>query len=87
MKAYSTLTKQEIDDIVIKGGEELEVLNEMVAEHLEKLELSEEVRRMIHGTHIHNIATIFGGLMTAEEVELFINSMNESEFIDDLDDY
>ena len=33
MKEYSTLTKQEIDIIVIKGDEGFEILNEMVAEH------------------------------------------------------
>ena len=89
MKAYSELSKQEIDNIVLKGGEELAILNEMVAEYLKSLGLTEESRRVIHGTHIHNMATIFGGLMTAEEVELFITSLDDSdiEFIDDTDDY
>lgn len=72
MKEYKQMTQKDINDIVIKGGDELRKLNKEVSEYLERLELSQKAINIIANTDLNNIAECFGGLMTAEEVEQYI---------------
>ena len=47
-------------------------LNEEVMDYLDSLNLSSRAMDVISGTDINVIAEVFGGLITAEEVENYI---------------
>lgn len=71
MKNYENMSMDEIQRIVNKGGDDLLKLNDAVASHLDKLDLSDEVRDMVNQTDIRSLAEVFGGLFTAEQVAEF----------------
>ena len=72
MKEYKKMNQKELNDIINKGGDDLRKLNKEVSEYLESLELSQKAVNIIANTDLNNIAECFGGLMTAEEVEQYI---------------
>ena len=72
MKKYTEMTKKEIANIVNKGGSDRAKLNREVADHLDSLNLSAKAQDVIAGTDINVMAEVFGGLMTAQEVENYI---------------
>lgn len=72
MKKYTEMTRKEITDIVNRGGSDRVKLNEDVMDYLDTLDLSSKVREVITGTDISIMAEVFGGMMTAEEVENYI---------------
>lgn len=72
MKKYTEMTRKEITEIVNKGGSDRVKLNSAVADHLDTLDLSSKARDVIADTDINVMAEVFGGLMTAKEVEDFI---------------
>lgn len=47
-------------------------INQITADKLDKMELSERARNIISQTYINIMAECFGGLETAEEVEEYI---------------
>ena len=49
-------------------------INQITADKLDKMELSDRARNIIAQTDINVMAECFGGLETAEEVEQFIKS-------------
>lgn len=69
MKDYKEMTREEINAIIRKGGDELKKLNQTVANHLDALDLSEEALNIIADTDINNMAECFGGLFTSEQIE------------------
>lgn len=69
---YLKMTQNEINAIIRKGGSELKKLNQTVADHLDSLDLSQEAHSIIADTDISNIAEVFGGLFTVDQVESFI---------------
>ena len=73
MKEYTEMTKNEIDSIVKCGGDDKRKLNQVVANYLDKLNLSDKARDIIADTDINSMAECFGGLFGAEEVENYIN--------------
>ena len=72
MKKYTEMTRKEIADIVNRGGSDRVKLNEEVMDYLDTLDLSSKAREVITGTDISIMAEVFGGMMTAEEVENYI---------------
>ena len=72
MKDYKEMTREEINAIIRKGGDELKKLNQAVADYLDGLDLSKEALRIIADTDINNIAEVFSGLFTVEQIEGFI---------------
>ena len=72
MKKYTEMTRKEITDIVNRGGSDRVKLNEEVMDHLDTLDLSSKAREVITGTDISITAEVFGGLMTAQEVEDYV---------------
>ena len=66
-------TLREIQEIVKRGGDALNQLNREVADYLDTLQLSEEVRDVIAGTDINSMAELFGGLHSEKEVEDFVS--------------
>lgn len=72
MKSYTEMTKNEIDSIVKRGGDDKRKLNQEVANYLDGLSLSDKARSIIADTDINNMAECFGWLFTAEEVESYI---------------
>ncbi len=69
MKKYIEMTKREITEVVNKGGDDKRRLNQMVADHLDALNLSSEAQDVIFDTDINAMAETFGGLFTKEEIE------------------
>lgn len=69
MKKYTEMTKNEMEEIIKRGGNDLRELNREVSEHLHNLNLSERAMDVIAGTDINWMAQSFYNLMTAEEVE------------------
>lgn len=72
MKNYIEMSRNEIQEIIKKGGDSLRDLNNSVIKHLNNLKLSEAAETIIADTPINNMAEAFGGLFTAEQVEQFI---------------
>lgn len=72
MKNYTEMTRNEIFEIVKRGGDAKRKLNQEVADYLDGLKLSDRAEDIIHGTEISGMAENFGGLFTAEEVEEYI---------------
>ena len=72
MKEYTKYTRAEILNIVAKGGDECKKLNQMTANYLERLDLSDRAQAIICGTDFNSIAVCFGGTLTAEEIEEYI---------------
>lgn len=72
MKKYTQMSMNEISRIVNRGGADLVRLNNQVLDFLDHLDLSERARDAIDSTEIRIIAEVFGGLMTADEVEKFV---------------
>lgn len=72
MKKYTEMTRKEITDIVNRGGSDRVKLNEEVMDYLDTLDLSSKAREVITGTDISITAEVFGGLMTAQEVEDYV---------------
>lgn len=73
MKKYTEMTRKEIKDIVNRGGSDRVKLNEEVMDYLDTLDLSSKARDVITGTDISVMAEVFGGLMTAQEVEDYVD--------------
>lgn len=72
MKKYTEMTRKEITDIVNRGVSDRVKLNEEVSDYLDSLNLSSRAMDVISGTDINVMAEVFGGMMTAEEVENYI---------------
>ena len=72
MKKYTEMTRKEIKDIVNRGGSDRVKLNEEVMDYLDTLDLSSKARDVITGTDISIMAEVFGGLMTAQQVEDYV---------------
>ena len=72
MKKYAEMNSEEIRQIVNRGGDKLVKLNQQVGDYLDSLELSERALGIIANTDGNSIAECFGGLMSAQEVESFI---------------
>lgn len=70
MKKYTELTSSEIDEIIRRGGDAKEWLNNAVLAHLDKLELPQRARDIINSTD--PVCELFAGLYTAEDVEEYI---------------
>lgn len=79
MKKYEDMSVNEISRIVNKGGADLVTLNEQVMDFLDRLDLSERARDAIDSTEIRIMAEEFGGLMTADEVEKFVQEYYPEE--------
>lgn len=69
-KEYQELTSSEIDEIIRRGGDAKEWLNNAVLSHLDTLKLSQRARDIINSTD--PVCEFFAGLYTAEEVEEYI---------------
>lgn len=69
MKNYTEYTRDEINEITKRGGDDLKKLNKMVADYLDDLDLSDRARAVISDTDFNCMAICFGGMMTAEEIE------------------
>lgn len=79
MKKYTEYTQKEINEITKRGGDDLKKLNQMVADHLDSLDLSDKARAIINDTDFNCLALCFGGLMTAQEVETDIKDQYDEE--------
>ena len=79
MKKYEDMSENELSRIVNKGGSDLVTLNEQVMDFLYRLDLSERARDAIASTEIRIMAEEFGGLMTADEVEEFVQEYYPEE--------
>lgn len=77
MKKYTEMTRNEIDSIIKRGGDDLKKLNQEIADYLDSLNLSDKVRDIIANTDINSMAECFGGLFGAEEIENYINENYE----------
>lgn len=66
---YLEMSKNEIRDIVNKGGDKKRKLDTAISDYLDSLELSEVARDVIAQTGINDMAETFAGLFTVEEVE------------------
>ena len=69
---YLEMSRNEIMDIVNRGGDKKRKLDNVVADYLDTLDLSEVARDVIAQTGINDMAQTFAGLYTAEEVEAYI---------------
>lgn len=69
---YTEMSREQIRQIVDRGGDKLVKLNQQVGDYLDCLELSERARDIIENTDGNAIAECFGGLMSAQEVENYI---------------
>lgn len=69
---YLEMDQYEINQIVRKGGSKLTKLNDMVAEYLDTLNLSERARYIISDTDINIMAEVFGGMYSEKEIEEYI---------------
>lgn len=76
------MNREEMNQIVKKGGTELTKLNEAVKKHLDSMNLSERARFIISGTEIRIMAEVFGGLDSEEEVEDYIRQEYPEEETD-----
>lgn len=72
LKSYTEMNQNEINQIIHKGGSRLTKLNSMVADYLNTLNLSDRARYVISGTSINNMAEVFGGMRSEEEIEEYI---------------
>ena len=79
MKEYTEYTRNEINEITKHGGDDLKKLNQMVADHLDSLDLSDKARAIINDTDFSCMTICFGGLMTVEEVEEDIREQCKEE--------
>ncbi len=79
MKNYKEMTREEISEIIRKGGDDLKKLNQAVADYLDGLDLSKEAFSIIANTDINSMAEAFGGLFTVEQVEIFIKENYSDE--------
>lgn len=79
MKEYTQMNMNEISRIVNRGGADLVRLNNQVRDFLDHLDLSERARDAIDSTEIRIMAEEFGGLMTADEVEKFVQEYYPEE--------
>ena len=77
MKKYTEMTRNEINNIIKIGGDDLKKLNQEVANYLDRLNLSDKARDIIADTDINSMAECFGGLFGAEEIENYINENYE----------
>lgn len=66
---YLEMSRNEIRDIVNKGGDKKRKLDKVVADYLDTLDLSEVARDVIAQTGFNDMAETFAGLFTVEEVE------------------
>ncbi len=66
---YLEMSRNEIRDIVNRGGDKKRKLDTAIADYLDSLELSEVARDVIAQTGINDMAETFAGLFTVEEVE------------------
>ena len=73
MKEYTEYTINEINEITKRGGDDLKKLNQMTADYLDGLDLSERASEIICGTDFDCMALCYGGMLTDEEVEECIN--------------
>lgn len=74
---YEEMTMDQINEITRRGGDQLRKLNKAVADYLDGLKLSDKAREQISQTDINNMADVFGGCFTSEEVEEVVNSYCE----------
>jgi hypothetical protein len=66
---YLEMSRNEIRDIVNRGGDKKRKLDKVVADYLDTLDLSEVARDVIAQTGINDMAETFAGLFTVEEAE------------------
>lgn len=76
---YEEMTMNQIDEITRRGGDQLRKLNKAVADYLDGLDLSEKARDQISQTDFNNMADVFGGCFTSEEVEEVVKSYCEDQ--------
>ena len=74
---YEEMTMDQINEITRKGGDQLRKLNKAVADYLDGLKLSDKARDQISQTDFNNMADVFGGCFTSEEVEEVVKSYCE----------
>ena len=74
---YEEMTMDHINEITRMGGDQLRKLNKAVADYLDGLKLSDKAREQIIQTDINNMADVFGGCFTSEEVEEVVKSYCE----------
>ena len=74
---YEEMTMDKINEITRRGGDQLRKLNKSVADYLDGLKLSDKAREQISQTDINNMADVFGGCFTSEEVEEVVKSYCE----------
>ena len=79
MKEYTDYTRNEINEITKRGGDDLKKLNQMTADYLDSLDLSERAREIICDTDFNCMAICFGGMLTAEEIEEDIKEQYNEE--------
>lgn len=79
MKEYTEYTRKEINEITKRGGDDLKKLNQMVADYLDSLNLSDEARTVISETDFNCMAICFGGMLTTEEIEEDIKEQYNEE--------
>ena len=73
MKTYVDMSKEEVAEIVNRGGADLVRLNDMVAEYLRGMDgLSQDALDAIATTGIADMAEIWGNCKTKDEVEKFV---------------
>ncbi len=66
---YEEMTMDQINEITRRGGDQLRELNKAVTDYLDGLKLSDKAREQISQTDFNNMADVFGGCFTSEEVE------------------
>lgn len=74
---YEEMTMDQIDEITRRGGDQLRKLNKAVADYLDGLKLSDKAREQISQTDFNNMADVFGGCFTSEEVEEVVSGYCE----------
>lgn len=79
MKEYTEYTRDEINKITKRGGDDLKKLNKMVADYLDNLDLSDRARKVINETDFNCMAICFGGMLTAEEIEEDVKEQYDEE--------
>lgn len=77
MKDYKEMSMEEIEEIRRRGGDDLNKLNQAVADYLDDLDLSGEALEVVADTPINSMAEAFGGCFTSEEVEEVVKSYCE----------
>lgn len=71
LENYTELTKDEINDIIKRGGDAKKQLNKAVMDYLDTLDLSDKARSFNNDTD--PVCECFVGMYTAEEIEAYVS--------------